>query len=130
MDDLLQNGYFKMWYEDEILVVDFIQEHYNYEMLDATIKKRLEITKDKKVLMLSDISKIKSFSLRARQRLFQKDTATGCVAVAAIVKTKTQEVLFNFTTSIYKPQVPTKMFRDKEKARQWLLSFKRKIHGC
>lgn len=130
MDDLLKNGYFKMWYEDEVLVVDFVQEHYNYEMLDVTIKKRLEITKDKKVLMLSDISKIKSFSLRARQRLFQKDTATGCIAVAAIVKTKTQEVLFNFTTSIYKPQVPTKMFRDKEKARQWLLSFKKKIHGC
>ena len=120
-----ENEDWKMWIEDEIVYVRFLKEHYTEEMVDEGIKGRLNITKGKEYLMFSDISKIKSSTREARQRMSGKDGGIGIIAVAIFSKSKVQEVIYNFFNVIYKASAPAKMFTDKNKAIEWLKSKKK-----
>ncbi len=115
---------FDAFFEDDIIHVTFISEHYTEEMIDEAIKQRLEMTKDRIYPMFADISRVKSFTREARQRLAQKDAGLGTKAVAILTNSKAQEVLYNFFNTIYKAPAPAKMFTNKEKALEWLQQFK------
>jgi hypothetical protein len=120
----MQEKYIETWIEDGILYITLNFENYTEQMVEAGIKQRLELTKDKSYPILADIRNIKNFSREARQRLAQKDAAFGTKAVALLSNSKVQEVLYNFFNTIYKAPAPTKTFTNKEKAIEWLKQFK------
>ncbi|NTW31410.1 MAG: STAS/SEC14 domain-containing protein [Bacteroidetes bacterium] len=115
--------YMDVWIEDGIVNVTFLCEHYTEEMIDASIKYRLELTKDKTYLMFSDIRKLKSSTCGARKRMAQKDAGKGVIAVAILTNSRIQEIIYNFFIAIYKAPAPAKMFTDKKKALKWLREY-------
>jgi hypothetical protein len=116
--------YADMWIEDDILYITYTFEDYTEQMVDAGIKQRYELTKDKSYPMYADIRKVKSFTRDARQRMAQKDAGAGTKAVAIMTNSRVQEVIYNFFNTIYKAPAPAKMFSNKEKAIEWLQQFK------
>lgn len=110
--------------ENGIIFCEWLKEHIDYKYVDEGIKIRLDITKDSDVLMLSDITKVKSGTREARQRMSEKDAGKGVKAVAVLVNSKVQKILYNFFNNIYKAPAPTKLFTNKAEAIKWLEKFK------
>lgn len=123
MEENLENS-FDIWIEDGIVFIISNCENYAEKMVETSIKQRLALTKDKSYPMLGDVRKVKNFTREARQRLAQKDAAFGTTAVAILINSKVQEVLYNFFNAVYKAPAPAKMFTNKEKAIEWLQQFK------
>lgn len=113
-----------IWIADEIVHVEFTCEHYTEAMVDEAIKQRLEITKDGIYPMLSNLQNFKSATKGAKQRIIQNDAAFGTKAVAVLINSKVQEVIYNFFILFYKAPTPIKMFTNKEKALEWLKQYK------
>jgi hypothetical protein len=113
-----------IWIEDNIVYITLFCEHLTEQMVEAGIKQRLALTKDKSYPMFSDIRKIKSITREGRQRLTQKDAAYGTKAVAFLINSKVQEVLFTFFNILHKPPAPSKIFTNKAKALEWLQQYK------
>ena len=118
------NNIAEMSIEDGILYIVYSCDHYTEEMVDAGIKQRYELTKETPYPMFADIRKVKTSTREARQRMSQKDAAFGTKAVAILINSKVQEVLYNFFNVIYKAPAPAKMFTNKEKAIEWLQQYK------
>ncbi len=111
------------YWKDDILMCDWTVETADFEYVDFGIKKRLEITKDKTCVMISDITKLKSVSREARQRMSQKDAADGVIAVGIIINSKVQVVIYNFFNAIYKQPTKAKLFSKKEDAIKWIKKY-------
>jgi len=108
-----ENKDWKMWIEDDIVYVKFLTGHYTDKMVDEGIKGRLSITKGKEYLMFSDISKLKSSTREARQRMSGRDGGKGIIAVAILSKSKVQEVIYNFFNLVYKARTSKNVYRPK-----------------
>ena len=119
-----RKNYSEIWLEDGIVYTVLNYEMFTEEMVESGIKQRLAITKDKAYPIYADVRKIKNFTREARQRLAQKDAAFGTAAVAILINSKVQEVLYNFFNVIYKAPAPAKMFTDEAKAIEWLQQYK------
>lgn len=123
MKELKDDGY-HMYIENGIVFVIFLKQDYNYDDIDRGIKMRKQITAGKPCLLLSDIRKIRFGSREARQRMSDKDAGEGVVAVAIVLSSKIQQMLFNFFATIYKSPAPAKVFSDIESAKEWLQQYK------
>jgi hypothetical protein len=110
--------------KDGITIIEWLANEYNYEDVDFGIKKRIEITEGKEYPMFSDLRTAKFGTREARQRLSDSDAGKGIIAVAVLVNSKVQRILYNFFTSIYKDPAPTRLFTDKAEAYKWLEQYK------
>ena len=113
----------KFWVEDNIMHVEFLAETISYQDVDEAVKKRLEFSKGNEYLMFGDLRKTKKITREARERFSGKDAGKGIKAVAILINSKTQAVIYNFFSKIYKPPAPAKIFYDKKKALMWLRKF-------
>jgi hypothetical protein len=112
------------YWQEGILMCDWHIEHGSYEFVDYGIKKRLELTGDKQIVMLSDIRKLKTTTREARQRMAAEDGQIGLLAVGVVMNSKLQATIFNFFMKINFPStIPTKVFSNKEDAILWCKSF-------
>ena len=111
------------YWQEGILMCEWLVESADIEYVDFGIKKRLEITGDDPCVMISDISRLKSVSREGRQRMSQKDAAHCVIAVGIIVRSKVQVVIYNFFNTIYKQPSPTKIFSNKEDAIKWIKQY-------
>jgi len=110
--------------EDGIVHAVFYKEFVDYDYVDAGVKARLELTGEKSYPMFSDFRKVKSSTREARERMAAKDAGIGVSAVAILVNSKIQRVIYNFFNSIYKSPAPARLFTDREKALKWLEQYK------
>lgn len=113
----------RFYWENGILMCDWLVEFGDYDFVDFGIKKRLEITGDKKIVMISDVRQLKSSTRKARQRMADKDAAHGVVAAGVILNSKVQVVIYNFFQAIYKQPAPAKLFSNKEDAIKWIKKY-------
>jgi len=76
------------------------------------------LTAGKKVPVLADIRKLKSMTREARKHY---STAISLVsAIALLASSPATQVIANFFLGLNRPNVPTQMFTDEEKAVAWL----------
>ncbi len=120
---IYKNDEFCFYWHEGILMCDWFIEHLDYEFVDFGIRKRIEITGDKPIVMISDISSIKSSTREARQRMAQKDGAKDVIAVGIVIKSKVQAVIYKFFNAIYKQPAPAKIFTNKEDAIKWIKQY-------
>lgn len=118
------NDKFNIRIENGILFIEWKISHYEVEDVELGIKKRFELSEGKSYPVLSDFRTVKSGSREARQRLSEKDAGEGIIAVAVIIKSNVQKVLYNFFNKIYKDPSPTKLFTKYEDAIEWLQQYK------
>lgn len=122
MDEFRDNRLNFYWHEG-ILMCDWLVEEADLDLVEFGIKIRREMTGNKKIVMLSDVRKLKYLSREGRQRLAAKDAGEGVIAVAIVINSKVQATLYNFFSFIYKEPSPAKLFTNKEDAIKWCKSF-------
>ena len=114
---------FSIKLEDGILYVDFFIEHGTYDVVDRSIKKKIEMLRGRSFPVVSDMRNVKTSTRESRQRMSEPDAAIGVKAVAVIINSRIQKVMFNFFSAINKRPAPAKVFSNKEEAVNWAQKF-------
>jgi len=109
---------------DGVIHSAFNVECPDQELIEAGIKKRLEISNGKSYPMISDLRKIKSGNKSARDRLSQKDGLKNLTALAIIYRNRIHLTLIYLYHVLYKPGIPVKYFKDKKQALVWIEKYK------
>lgn len=122
--DVIENKEFKISIEEGIICIEIKVDFVTYEIADAGVIDRLKLTDGKYYPMLSDITKVKNASKEARIRLSDKDAQLGVIACAIVIGSKAQQIMYNFFTLFSPAPIPTKMFTNREKAKEWLSQYK------
>jgi hypothetical protein len=94
--------------------------------LDAAktiLKERLTFTDGKDVPVLVIDSGLVSMDKSARDYLSSNEGIKGIRASALISHSKVNSMLVNFVIKISRPNLPVKVFTDREEAMEWLNSF-------
>ena len=115
---------FSIKIEDGIVFIEFFREHGDLQFAEKGIMKRIEITQGRKFPIVSDMRIMKTTTREGRQRMAQPDAGAGVTAVAIIVNSKVQQVIYNLFAAIYKAPAPARVFTSKESAVQWIQQFK------
>lgn len=88
------------------------------DLARQTLVELVALTGGKKVAVLADIRKLKSMTREARKHY---GTSTAMVsAIALLASSPATQVIANFFLGLNRPNVPTQMFTDEEKALAWL----------
>ncbi len=114
---------FSIKFEDDIVFVDYFIVDATYEVADRAIKKKLEMFQGKSFPIVADMRNVKTSTRESRQRMSEPDAAIGVKAVAVIINSKVQKVMFNFFSAINKRPAPARVFSNKEDAVKWVQKF-------
>jgi hypothetical protein len=109
--------------ENGIMFIDYFIEHGTYDIVDKGIKKKIEMLKGRSFPVVSDMRAVKTSTRESRQRMSEPDAAIGVTAVAVVLNSKVQRVMFNFFSAINKRPAPAKIFTKKEEAIKWAQKF-------
>ena len=115
---------FSIKIEDGIVFIVFLREHADFDFVDKGVKKRIEMTEGKPYPIITDMRKIKSASREARIRISEPDAGVGCPAVAVIVNSKLQKVMYNLYNAIFRAPSPCRLFTERKDAIEWVQQFK------
>lgn len=110
-------------YDNNIIYIKWNSEFIDYKFVDDLTKKRLELTNNLDIKMISDISSVKSGTKEARKRLTEYDGLIGLKALAIVCKSQVQQTLIQLSMVVYKPNIETKVFYNKEIAIKWLINY-------
>ena len=79
-----------------------------------------EMTRGVPPRLLIDVTHIKSISREAREVYANEGNEKRVIAVALLTRSTVGRIVGNFFIGFNRPQVPTKLFEDELKAREWL----------
>ncbi len=114
----------KIWKREDGIAVQ--QYHKDAQIELADMKEIIDIGYkyfNQENLIFVDASGIKEISYEARKILLTKEGSANVKAMAIKVKSKTSTFIANFFYYVNKPEYPTKLFTNEEKAIEWLKSF-------
>lgn len=113
------------YFENDILHITFKQDaDVKLDQVKENIKIRKEMQQGKKALVLGDIRGVWQISSEARSAISAKQVTDLNIAMAIITGSLTTRMLANFFIRFNKPQSPTKLFSSREKALEWLETFR------
>ena len=120
------NNYTKYWMEDGIMHSMFLQDiHLELELCIALINFRQEFSEGEKQYWLYDLDKLQTMTKDAKDYA-AKYGDNYLHAAAIIVHSHLQKFIINTYIIVKKPNVKTRIFTDKVKAKNWLLELKAK----
>lgn len=128
MKKILDTPFAFLSYEDDILYVR-MKEGINLgqaEMEDL-LKQAIELTTPNKYFAIIDTTAPYDSSLEARNFYAESEYSKYRFADAFIVNSLSMRLLVNFFITFNKPKIPSKMFNDKESARQWINTLKQEM---
>jgi len=105
------------------LVKGVISGSIDYDNAVEMLEERKAVSENKPILLLTDITKVKSASNEAKKFLGSDEAAENVIANAILVKTYTTMMLGNVFLIFQKPKVPVRMFTDELKAIHWLRTY-------
>lgn len=128
MTVVIENDFCRMWKEDGVIYIDYLAQEIDDKMVDFLIQTKFQLAENSWCPMLSDISKVKSFTRGARERFSKKDAGDYTSAAAILVNSKVQIIIYNFFSSVYRAPSPAKLFHTSKKgeALLWLEKYKTK----
>ncbi len=111
--------------DGKILFVIFKEEtDMHLENVDEIINARVKMQEGKKMLVFADVRKVWQVSKEARVKAANPEFLNLSIATAIFTESLSSKILANFYIKFNKPPVPTKMFNSKEKAMEWLDTFR------
>lgn len=113
---MLENGVVNT----DITINDAVSLSQAKELFDAYIK----ITQGKKTPHLFTVSKFVIMEKEVMEFMSTVANKSG-LADAFVIHSLPQKIIGNFYLQFHKPAIPTKLFSTKEKAIEWLLSYKK-----
>ena len=123
----VENEYARFWFEEEILMSEFKKPiDVTKEIITELIELRHHISKNTYQSWLMDCTNMRSMSKEARvyaEKLGQ-ELLYSC---AVLINSHVGKALYNSYNKFYPPKIPFVFFTKKEKAVEWLLSFKQEL---
>jgi hypothetical protein len=123
-----ENEYTSMEIEDGILFVHYAKNlEITLEIAKICVAERLKLCDGKSYPMLADVRNIKNTHSDAKAFIAQGDGTKGINAGAFIVKNEFNRFLatiFINLSLVKTPQLPAKLFTNKNDAKEWLQQYK------
>ncbi|MES2590781.1 MAG: hypothetical protein V4608_02765 [Bacteroidota bacterium] len=120
---LIDNEYCKLELENGIVIATWKVSFIDIDIAKKTVNSRLEIFHGRSFPALLRIKTIKDSTKEARDFLASKEGCKGFNAGAIIVETILENMIATLYIFLNKPLVPTKIFKDEAKAKEWLAAF-------
>ena len=95
------------------------------ESAKKTVAERLKISNSQTHPILIDARRAKSMTKEAREYLASPEAIKGISAGAFVIENPLVEFIVKVWLIAFKPKVPSKLFKEKQKALEWLEQFKR-----
>ena len=114
----------KIWLdEDGIVRIKYPDNfHITMEVMESIYQQHLQITTDKRPI-LADCESVASVDYDAQQFVSNDGPAALTTALAVVVKSAFTRAMGEMFMMFHKPPYPTRMFRSKEDALEWLKTF-------
>jgi len=120
------NNFTKFWMEDGIMHSTFLHDtHLELDLCIALINFRHTFSEGEKQYWLYDLDKLQTMTKEAKDYA-AKYGDNYLHAAAIIVHSHLQKFIINTYIIVKKPNVKTRIFTDKVKAKNWLLELKAK----
>ncbi|HVD99224.1 MAG TPA: hypothetical protein VNB90_13535 [Cytophagaceae bacterium] len=113
--------YVTIWLEGEFLMGKYEDVHINIEIARDIVKERLRVFGTEPRLAIIEIRGSVTYTKEARDYLGSEEACVGAKKLALIATSPISVTVGNFFIKIAKPPVPTKIFRNIESAKKWLL---------
>ena len=125
MEAFTENEYYKIYIENGIVFGEY-KNNLDIDLNAAKqiVELRLAISKGKSYPLFIDARNARSSTKAARDYLASTEATHDIKAGAFYVDSSLNKIIVNFFLSISKPNVPTKLFTNKEDAIKWLQQFK------
>ena len=111
---------------DGIMIGRYYAEYVDIEIAKIAFNVGVEVTNGKKFPSIADISRVKEYTMEARQFLAKKEAYNSLLAGALIVKSVYQRIGGNLYLMFSKQPIPTRLFTSEAEAIEWLKQFKPK----
>jgi hypothetical protein len=121
---MYQSKDFKMWIEEDIFQAEVLSETFTLAMAEECIRVRREMTQCQTLPIFSDSRRVKDFEKDARQYLASDENTKYVSAGAILISSQLQKIIGNFFLFINRPNVPSKLFNEKNEAIAWLNEYK------
>ena len=109
--------------EEGIIIATWKVSYIDLDIAQKAVKSRLLFFNEKKYPCLIRISSIKDTTKEARDFLASKNGCEGFTAGAFLVESIIENIMASMYIYLNKPVVPMKVFKDSEKAKEWLKQY-------
>lgn len=123
----VENEYARFWIENDILMSQFKRSiNVTKEIMIELIELRHHISKNTHQCWCMDCTNMLSMSKEARDYAEKhgQELLYGC---AVLISSHVGKALYNSYNKFYPPKIPFVFFTKKEKAVEWLLTFKQEL---
>jgi len=120
---LLDNEYCKVELSGSIIFGTWKDSFIDLDIAKKAVSKRLEVTEGKSYPVLINIKSVKDSTKEARDFLASEKGCEGITAGAILVDSILANMIAYLFIYLNKPQIPTKVFKDEAKAKEWLGQF-------
>lgn len=119
---LADNQDIKIELENGIIIATYKNSFIDLEIAKKMIHTRLKASAGKNYPVLVKIKSVRDCTKEARDFLAEKG-CEGVIAGAILADSIFENMIANLFIYLNKPLIPTKVFKDKTKAKQWLEQF-------
>lgn len=120
---LSDNEYARIELEDGIVIATWKVTFVDLEIAQKAVTTRQMAFRKNKYPCLIKIHSIKDSTKEARDFLASEQGCEGIIAAAILAESVLENMIANFFIYLNKPLVPTKIFKDETKAKEWLAEF-------
>lgn len=117
---LSDNEYGCIELEDGIIIATWKVSYIDLDIAKKAVENRLKVFNNKKYPGLVKIGFLKDTTKDARDFLASTKGCEGFIAGAIVVNTILENIIASLYLYLNKPVVPTKIFKDEAKAKEWL----------
>lgn len=123
---LFDNKNIKIELSNGIMIATWKASFINLDIAQNVVSSRLSVSAGQNYPVLVKIKSIKGSTKEARDFLSSKKGCDGLNACAIMIDSALANMLATFFIYLSKPLLPTKIFKDEAKAKEWLTQFKAK----
>src|SRR4051812_43875099 len=121
--NFLEKKDYSLELETDIIIGRFKGPNIDLRLAQTIVKDRLSIFNGRKYPVLVIMKSLKNIDKEARDFLASEKGCEGLLAGAIFVNSILENTIANLFLSLTNPLVPTKIFTDEKKAREWLHQF-------
>ena len=96
----------------------------NKDVSAIMIRERLRLSEGKSYPVILDGRKAKYWTMSSRNNYMKELSYDLITAAAVILSSPIMKVIWNYTTKLFPPPVPLKVFPERESAIEWLQKYK------
>ena len=119
-----ENQLCKLWFEDDVAYCEFKLKKIDVEAAQSLISLRHRFFDGKAHVTLIDIRTVKSITKEARDLFASKEGTVNINAAALFGHSSLSNMLATFFLNFNRPNVPIKLFKERDEAIQWLNKYK------